>query len=469
MLRDAYGDDTFSLCLPGDTVIGRGKSCDIVINHGSVSKKHAIISLYQDEDESISEAWIEDTSSFGTFVGPQGQEKRILKKTALGFGNYIRFGNMTTGYFFENISQNSRVASREELNLTDQSGMRVPLEMSPEPPIYSNEYEQVRGSGFQQRQDQSYESGERTSSQNMDPRIAGAGPSVSPGNSYESNRYSEYDDNRRSGYAGEKGNLLSSDEGIPWNFQQPVPRFDGRNDPSRSSPAPHFDGRNDPSRSSPAPHFDGRNDPSRSSPAPHFNGRNDPSRLSPIPDDSPLHGEHLYNRDFFPAPKLSSSLQLPPSGRERESTESYQREGYNSHSNVYGSGHSSGYGNIGSSADYSRANMPMPGVHGEAHSDSGPMVNRMQNTANQVRHSLGAFGTHSSHRSLQESGNSKSEIYLFNMCTMCVSLFMWLLFTAMLIIPIIPHCVLPHRRYVSVSGVDSSRESRNRKESWRIG
>lgn len=352
MLRDAYSDNIFSLCLPGNTVIGRAKTCDIVINHASVSKKHAVISLLQDEDESIVEAWIEDMSSIGTFVGLQGQEKRILKKTPLGFGNYIRFGNMTSGYFFENISQNTRY-SQEELNLTDHSGARVPLELSPEPPNYTDEYQQPRGSsynpgneGFTQRQHDTYESRGRATNP-VDQWRASGGQRLngsSPLNSIESNRYSEYDDNRRYRHSGDQSNMMSSDEGIPWNFEQPVPHFDRYNDPSRSS---------------------------------H------------IQEESPLHGEHLHTRDSFPAPKLSSSLQLPPHASTRDSG--------TSHGN-YKSGYEGGHRNMESSQEHLQQphiiNTISPqGPPRVARSDSGPFPNRMENIAQQVRHSVGIIGT----------------------------------------------------------------------------
>ena len=70
-------------------VIGRSRSCDVVLSHESVSRRHA--RMWLDKSGML---WIEDLgSSAGTFVGSER-----IKKAAVPAGQRVRFG--TVGYTF---------------------------------------------------------------------------------------------------------------------------------------------------------------------------------------------------------------------------------------------------------------------------------------------------------------------------------------------------------------------------------
>ena len=154
MLCDVGSDSIFSLRIPGETTVGRGRTCDIVIEEPSVSKRHAAIDLILDDYGNIARASIEDFSSFGTFVGLSDEMRKVHNsKKLLNFGDCIRFGNMKTVYVFENI-QNDPNDSRQDLNYTDPSGIRHPLELSPEPdPLTYDDYSPYQEHPPQQHRD----------------------------------------------------------------------------------------------------------------------------------------------------------------------------------------------------------------------------------------------------------------------------------------------------------------------------
>ena len=86
------------LQVPCSLSVGRGSSSDIKPESKSVSKRHGKLTIEKNEATGDIEAWIEDFgSTFGTFIGdyPANLEK-IVEKTRLGFGFYIRFGHAPT-------------------------------------------------------------------------------------------------------------------------------------------------------------------------------------------------------------------------------------------------------------------------------------------------------------------------------------------------------------------------------------
>jgi len=86
------------LQVPCSLSVGRGSSSDIKPESKSVSKRHGKLTIEKNEATGDIEAWIEDFgSTFGTFIGdyPANLEK-IVEKTRVGFGFYIRFGHAPT-------------------------------------------------------------------------------------------------------------------------------------------------------------------------------------------------------------------------------------------------------------------------------------------------------------------------------------------------------------------------------------
>lgn len=71
---------------PGDNVVGRGSESDVVIVDGSISRKHAVLTL------NGAELTVRDLgSSNGTFIG----EQRIIGPTKLPNGGVVRFGSLS--------------------------------------------------------------------------------------------------------------------------------------------------------------------------------------------------------------------------------------------------------------------------------------------------------------------------------------------------------------------------------------
>jgi DNA-binding CsgD family transcriptional regulator len=65
-------------------VVGRSNCCDLVVNHTSVSRRHAVLTV-----DGVG-LWVTDLASKnGTFVG----EKRVTGTTAVPLGNRVRFGS----------------------------------------------------------------------------------------------------------------------------------------------------------------------------------------------------------------------------------------------------------------------------------------------------------------------------------------------------------------------------------------
>ncbi len=75
-----------------ETSIGRSKACDVILNHGTVSRFHAVIALGK-------KSWtVTDTfSKTGTFINM----KRIKRKAVIQNGDTVSFG--TASYKFETL------------------------------------------------------------------------------------------------------------------------------------------------------------------------------------------------------------------------------------------------------------------------------------------------------------------------------------------------------------------------------
>ena len=89
---------------PGQTSIGRARTNKIQPESGSVSKLHAIINVEGPPEGPFTEAWIQDLQTRnGTFVGVPSKWKVVNGKTPLKIGDYIKFGESTVLYIFDEI------------------------------------------------------------------------------------------------------------------------------------------------------------------------------------------------------------------------------------------------------------------------------------------------------------------------------------------------------------------------------
>lgn len=101
-----------------ETSVGRSKACDVILNHGTVSRFHAVIALGK-------KSWtVTDTfSKTGTFINM----KRIKRKAAIRNGDTVSFG--TASYKFETIyvnKTNENSSAQTDSNKNDS----VPLYVS---------------------------------------------------------------------------------------------------------------------------------------------------------------------------------------------------------------------------------------------------------------------------------------------------------------------------------------------------
>ena len=91
-------------------LIGRAPECDIVLDHGSVSRSHASVQVTEDGYLTVVDA----NSSNGTFLHRNGRWIRI-QKVILGTQDRIRFGEqeLPLQRLVEAFSQRARVRLRE--------------------------------------------------------------------------------------------------------------------------------------------------------------------------------------------------------------------------------------------------------------------------------------------------------------------------------------------------------------------
>jgi hypothetical protein len=112
MLRDSETNERIPLIIPGQTLIGRAKSCQIQPNSTSISKKHALIEVTtHSHTHSLKDVWIEDLGSRnGTFTGtPDNWNIINEKKRRIKIGDYIKFGLSVTYYRLERVDDESAV------------------------------------------------------------------------------------------------------------------------------------------------------------------------------------------------------------------------------------------------------------------------------------------------------------------------------------------------------------------------
>ena len=96
------------------TFIGRNKNSQIIINHNTVSKEHAMIEF--DEEGN---AYIKDlNSSNGTYVN--GQKLSNLPQKLVN-GDAISFGKEPTVYVFESFKKNYDEKTEHDFNESNQN------------------------------------------------------------------------------------------------------------------------------------------------------------------------------------------------------------------------------------------------------------------------------------------------------------------------------------------------------------
>ena len=120
MLRDSETDERIPLKLPGKTLVGRAKACDIIPSSTSVSKRHAEIEVILDSDsDSMKEIWVEDLGSRnGTFTGTPDNWKIINeKRRRIKVGDFVKFGLSATYYRLERLE--NEVDTRQEVSTVE--------------------------------------------------------------------------------------------------------------------------------------------------------------------------------------------------------------------------------------------------------------------------------------------------------------------------------------------------------------
>ena len=115
-------DLTYKLLIPS-TTIGRDPDSDIVLNHPSISKRHAVINY----DSKINNAFITDlNSSYGTFLNESKISGNVPIK--LSQGDILTFGQSETKYTFllsdEKIFEKNFLLKDNKISLVNDNGYK---------------------------------------------------------------------------------------------------------------------------------------------------------------------------------------------------------------------------------------------------------------------------------------------------------------------------------------------------------